>query len=93
MPPELLPCPFCGSPAYIEEESVLGIFRAIFRLPRLFEIHCGLRQCPVMMQTGRFETEALAIRAWNTRAATPGAAEAIEAIRDVAGNQNEKGQP
>ena len=63
----LLPCPFCGSPALVMDESAPSLIRFVLRVPQRFVVHCGLRQCPVMMATGCFETVSDAVRYWNTR--------------------------
>ena len=65
MTDELLPCPFCGGQAELhqtydmETKEVIGWF-----------VWCNNKRCECMPETNDHFTEAEAIAAWNTRAAT-----------------------
>ena len=56
---ELLPCPFCGGPATIEETTLLGDVRK--------SAGCGTEYCQGYQSTLTFATHREAIAAWNTR--------------------------
>jgi len=56
----LLPCPFCGGKATIEETSLLGDVRK--------SAGCGTEHCQGYQSTLTFSTHREAAAAWNTRA-------------------------
>jgi len=58
---ELLPCPFCGGAATIEESALLGDIRK--------SAGCGTEHCQGYQSTLTFSTHREAIAAWNTRVA------------------------
>ncbi len=56
---ELLPCPFCGGAATIEETDLLGDIRK--------SAGCGTEHCQGYQSTLTFATRREAVVAWNTR--------------------------
>jgi len=62
-PEPLLPCPFCGGPASIEESDLLGDIRK--------SAGCGTEDCQGYQSTLTFATRREAIAAWNRRATQP----------------------
>ena len=58
---ELLPCPFCGGVATIEESDLLGDIRK--------SAGCGTEHCQGYQSTLTFSTHREVIAAWNTRVA------------------------
>ena len=54
--PNLLPCPWCGGPAEIEEDD-----------QGLFHVGCTTRQCKAEPKIGAYDIRDNAIAAWNTR--------------------------
>jgi len=62
---QLLPCPFCGAAASIEETRLLGDVRK--------SAGCGTEFCQGYQSTLTFATRREAIAAWNRRAPKPNA--------------------
>ena len=63
---DLLPCPFCGSPAKLCSAKA-NASGQIF----VFWVHCDFRgdlNCDVIPTTPKFDTAEQAVKAWNTRA-------------------------
>lgn len=63
---DLLPCPFCGSPAKLCSAKA-NASGTIF----VFWVHCDFRgdlNCDVIPTTPKFDTAEKAVKAWNTRA-------------------------
>ncbi len=61
--PELLPCPFCGNKAHIQESIDKGI-------PKRYHAVCDDRKCKCPMVAGMpiwRATKELAAEDWNTR--------------------------
>lgn len=63
----LLPCPFCGNEHLILRESG-GLYRVSCALTRFFD-H-GIKERGCALDSPSFGSEELAIKAWNTRAAS-----------------------
>ena len=72
---KLLPCPFCGNTnPFVAWDKAFGT--------RLAEIRCGLNGCEAR---GSYEnTEAEAIKRWNTRSDSDAVREACEIIKSLA---------
>lgn len=66
--PKLLPCPFCGAEAELEETELLGAFRK--------SAGCSNEGCQGYQATITFATKREAIAAWNTRADCDGPTDA-----------------
>ena len=66
---DLLPCPFCGSEAYIFDDTAPKFLRVVLCLPERYEIHCASKLCPAKLLVGGFDTVGEAVKAWNTRLA------------------------
>jgi len=75
---KLLPCPFCKPD---EDEEPYVLTQSSF-FESNYKICCGNSNCRA--ETGFFETEVWAIKAWNTRAdLTPVSAEDLQKVRDA----------
>lgn len=63
---DLLPCPFCGSPAKLCSSKANAAGTRF-----VFWVHCDFRgdlNCDVIPTTPKFDTAEQAVNAWNTRA-------------------------
>ena len=56
---KLLPCPFCGGEAHLEE--------LVIDHEHNYFVECGGAKCSVAPATALFETKEEAIKSWNTR--------------------------
>lgn len=63
---DLLPCPYCGSPAKLCSSKANAAGTRF-----VFWVHCDFRgdlNCDVIPITPKFDTAEQAVKAWNTRA-------------------------
>jgi hypothetical protein len=68
--PELLPCPFCGSPAEFDER-VTSSDKLNYLNKFIWHVGCSKAECVAYCLNDSFDRKTLAAEAWNTRASPP----------------------
>jgi len=64
---ELKPCPFCGSPAELDDYSIYDRWGRVGVRQSQIYIRCSNQDCPVRPETWGYKRKGWAIRGWNKR--------------------------